>query len=228
MSTAAYLVYCPIHKKEYARGMGCPRCKIEFGGPAPTAVDMRIEMSQGPHGDEEQARCRDPWHSVPIGLNRHCPTCAQRPPRWAEKPALRPKTSAERKAEPIYSGVLLYFPDALAAVARLSKAGNDKHNPGESLHWAREKSTDHMDCVIRHSLTPNEVDPENREADLVALVWRGLAELQLFEEKRLAAAGIKPYSGIVLSAVRYTEQCRHLLPKHDCSICTREALRATD
>jgi hypothetical protein len=112
-------------------------------------------------------------------------------------PVMRPKTSAERKAEPLHSGVLLYFPDALAAVARLSKAGNDKHNPGEPLHWARGKSMDQLDCVTRHSLTPAQVDPETGEAELVALAWRALAELQLFEEKRLVRLGIFPYSGVV-------------------------------
>lgn len=112
------------------------------------------------------------------------------------KPPLRQKTSDERKAEPVYSGVMMYFPDALAAVSRLSKAGNDKHNPGEPLHWARGKSMDQMDCVARHMLTPTEIDPANREIDLVAAAWRILAELQLVEEKRLAAAGIMPYSGI--------------------------------
>lgn len=110
---------------------------------------------------------------------------------------LRQRNSAERKAEPIHDGVLLYFPDALAAVARVSKAGNDKHNPGEPLHWARSKSNDHMNCLARHSLTPEVVDAETGEVEAAAMVWRGLAALQLIEEKRLAAAGIMPYSGIV-------------------------------
>lgn len=114
---------------------------------------------------------------------------------WAKK--LREKTSAERKAEPIHSGVLQYFPDAIAAVARLSKKANDKHNPGEPIHWAREKSTDQLDCLARHSLTPTKIDHETGEPELVAMAWRALAELQLYEEKRLAAAGIMPYSGIV-------------------------------
>lgn len=109
---------------------------------------------------------------------------------------LRPKTSTERKGEPIHSGVLMYFPDALAAVARVSKAGNDKHNPGEPLHWARGKSMDQMDCVTRHSLTPDVTDPESGEIELAHMAWRALAQLQLAEEKRLCAAGILPYSGV--------------------------------
>lgn len=111
-------------------------------------------------------------------------------------PELRLKTSAERKAEPVHSGVLMYFPDALAAVSRVSKSGNDKHNPGEPLHWARGKSMDQMDCAVRHSFTPDQVDPETGEPELAAMAWRVLAQLQLAEEKRLAAAGILPYSGV--------------------------------
>lgn len=110
---------------------------------------------------------------------------------------LRPKTSAERKAEPIHSGVLMYFPDALAAIARVSKAGNDKHNPGEPLHWARGKSVDQLDCAARHLLTPEVVDAETGEVEAAQLAWRALAQLQLIEEKRLRAAGIMPYSGVV-------------------------------
>jgi hypothetical protein len=91
---------------------------------------------------------------------------------------------------------MLYFPDALAAVARISVAGNKKHNPGEPLHWARSKSTDQMDALARHTLTLEAIDPETGEMEAAAMVWRGLAQLQLLEEKRLAAAGIMPYSGI--------------------------------
>lgn len=97
--------------------------------------------------------------------------------------------SSIRKATPIYSGVLRYFPRALAAVARLSKAGNDKHNPGEPLHWAREKSTDHGDCIIRHQLEPEKIDPETGEFHAASVAWRALAQLELLEEARDKANG---------------------------------------
>ena len=58
-----------------------------------------------------------------------------------------PTDKVARKGVPIYSGVLRYFPDAIAAVAELSRIGNDQHNPGEPLHWAREKSTDEHDAL---------------------------------------------------------------------------------
>lgn len=138
--------------------------------------------------------------TCPPGTTEHAEEC---PTHWYKQhsetvpPLLRPKTSAERKGEPVYSGALMYFPDALAAVARVSVAGNNKHNPGEPLHWARGKSMDQMDAMTRHTLTPELVDPETGEVEAAAMVWRGLAQLQLIEEKRLKAAGIMPYSGIV-------------------------------
>jgi hypothetical protein len=63
-----------------------------------------------------------------------------------------PVADSDRKQFPIWSGVLMYFPDAMAAVAEVSKIGNDQHNPGEPLHWARDKSTDQMNPAIRHML----------------------------------------------------------------------------
>lgn len=100
--------------------------------------------------------------------------------------------SKQRKETPMFSGLLRYFPDALAAVARLSHKGNEKHNPGEPLHWAREKSTDHGDCIVRHQIAFDQIDPENGEYHAVAVAWRALAQLQLLEEKRLAEQA-EPY-----------------------------------
>jgi len=100
--------------------------------------------------------------------------------------AILPTDSNERKEIPIFSGVIAYFPLALAAVARVSKRGNDKHNPGQPMHWAREKSTDHEDCIARHLIDVNTLDPKTGEyEDAMALAWRALAKLQLLEEKRL-------------------------------------------
>jgi len=88
-------------------------------------------------------------------------------------------TSEERKATPIWSGVLRYFPLAIAAVARVSKKGNDKHNPGEPMHWARGKSMDQEDCVIRHMMNPYETDKDTGELHVVLAAWRALAAAEL-------------------------------------------------
>jgi hypothetical protein len=82
-----------------------------------------------------------------------------------------------RKALPIYTGVLKYFPDAIAAVAHCSKVGNDQHNPGEPLHWAREKSTDEHNTCVRHLLEAGTIDADGVRHSAKA-AWRALAALQ--------------------------------------------------
>jgi hypothetical protein len=85
-------------------------------------------------------------------------------------------TSAERKNYPMARGLLDYFPDALAEVAKLSYLANQKHNPGEEMHHARGKSMDHADCIVRHLVGRGGFDGETRES--AALAWRALALLQ--------------------------------------------------
>lgn len=89
-----------------------------------------------------------------------------------------PTGSAERKAVPLARGVLDYFPAALAEVARVSKAGNDKHNPGQEMHHARGKSTDHADCLLRHLVDRGKLDPETGQRHSAEVAWRALALLQ--------------------------------------------------
>jgi hypothetical protein len=89
--------------------------------------------------------------------------------------------SATRKTYPMFSGLLAYFPDALAYVAWVSHIGNEKHNPGEPLHHVRGKSMDHADCIARHLTRHGQFDGEVRESG--ALAWRALALLQEELEK---------------------------------------------
>lgn len=82
-----------------------------------------------------------------------------------------------RKGRPLVRGLLDYFPDALLAVAEVSRIGNDQHNPGQELHWARGKSSDHADCIVRHLIDRGTLDTdEGRHSAKVA--WRALALLQ--------------------------------------------------
>lgn len=95
-----------------------------------------------------------------------------------------PDDPKARKETPIVSGVLDYFPDAIAEVARVSFQGNQQHNPGQPLHWAREKSTDHADCIGRHLLQRGTRDKDG-ERHSAKLAWRALANLQIeIEEER--------------------------------------------
>lgn len=96
-------------------------------------------------------------------------------------------TAQERKERPVYSGVLKYFPKALMEVARVSYAGNEQHNPGQSLRWDRSKSADEADACVRHLLQAGEIDTDGQRHTAKAC-WRLLALLQ----KELEAAAAKP------------------------------------
>lgn len=110
-----------------------------------------------------------------------------------------PTDPAERKALPIVSGCLDYFPDALTAVAACSKAGNDQHNAGQPLHWARAKSGDEADALVRHLMQRGTIDSDGiRHSAKVA--WRALALLQ----KELEAAGAPLARGARISPASYT------------------------
>lgn len=95
-----------------------------------------------------------------------------------------PTDAASRKQIPIASGALDYFPAALIAVAELSRIGNEQHNPGEPLHWARGKSTDEEDALMRHFMERGTVDTDGVRHS-TKMAWRALALLQ----KELEAAG---------------------------------------
>lgn len=104
-----------------------------------------------------------------------------------------PTDSAERKTYPMLSGCLKYFPAAIAGVAHISKLGNDKHNPGQPLHHARGKSTDHGDCILRHLTDVEDLiaardrgNPEITQEMILLeasqLAWRALAYSQALHE----------------------------------------------
>lgn len=92
-----------------------------------------------------------------------------------------------RKASPMFSGLLAYFPNALAGVAALSKSANDFHNPGEPIHWSFDKSNDHEDCLVRHLVDAGEVDTDGIDHS-AKVAWRALA----MYEAELIARGAKP------------------------------------
>ncbi len=91
-----------------------------------------------------------------------------------------PTDAKARKNIPLHSGVFAYFPDALIEVAIVSKLGNDQHNPGQPLHWAKEKSTDHEDCIARHTFDAMQAKTKaERIEHKRARAWRALASLQV-------------------------------------------------
>lgn len=85
------------------------------------------------------------------------------------------------------TGALDYFPRAFAYLSRISVLGNDKHNPGEPLHWAEGKSMDHPDCIMRHLAERGEFDTDDGALHAGKLFWRAGALLETVLREREAA-----------------------------------------
>jgi hypothetical protein len=88
-----------------------------------------------------------------------------------------PKTASKRKQIPIATGMLDYFPDAIAAVAAVSYIGNEQHNPGTPCHWDRSKSGDEADALMRHFMERGTLDSDGTRHS-AKMAWRALALLQ--------------------------------------------------
>jgi hypothetical protein len=97
-----------------------------------------------------------------------------------------PSDAKARKQLPLMTGCYDYFPDALLAVAEVSFSGNEQHNPGQPLHWSREKSSDHGDTAARHLMERGKLDTDGKRHTAKA-AWRVLAMLQLEIEADKAA-----------------------------------------
>jgi len=94
------------------------------------------------------------------------------------KKMILPTDPKERKSIPFVTGLIDYFPLALAEVAKVSLAGQEQHSPGQPLAWNRETSKDHHDCVGRHLVDRGTIDTDNMRHS-AKLAWRALAALQI-------------------------------------------------
>lgn len=91
-----------------------------------------------------------------------------------------PTDAKARKALPLYTFMMEYFPDAWLEVVKVAVVGNNQHNPGEPLHWARGKSMDQMDSAFRHVFDYGKgVKKDGEMYTLAQAAWRLLAQLQL-------------------------------------------------
>lgn len=103
-----------------------------------------------------------------------------------------PVDSNDRKNYAVFRGCLRYFPAALAGVSKTSKLGNDKHNLGQEMHHARNKSQDHGDCILRHLMDVEDllaahsrgedVKVEEILIEIDSMAWRALALSQSIHE----------------------------------------------
>ena len=101
------------------------------------------------------------------------------------RPTKEVKTKAEeRKSQPVFSGVLAYFPDVFAEISKASLAGNKQHLEGQPLHWDRTKSKDQLDAALRHLIDHARGDTYDDDGvmHLAKSVWRLMAQIQLIKE----------------------------------------------
>jgi len=95
-------------------------------------------------------------------------------------------TDGERGKFQLWTFLTGYFPDAFLAVVQVAVMGNEQHNPGEPLHWARHKSTDQMNAAFRHMW--DHAFGAQMDADgcyhLAKAIWRLSAELQIVIEQQ--------------------------------------------
>lgn len=94
-----------------------------------------------------------------------------------------PIDAASRKHIPIGTGVLDYFPNALAEIAKVSLEGQRQHNITGPLKWDRSKSTDEADALIRHFLQRGTIDTDGMRHS-AKCAWRALALLEKELEKK--------------------------------------------
>jgi dATP/dGTP diphosphohydrolase len=164
-------------------GPTSPPMRVKVGKPAymPTLRTLSQALAQGDMKEGEALIDDRPasMRGGPIPNDGHTPNVETSPVG-----ALLPSNPGERKQFPVASGVMDYFPAALVAISELSRIGNDQHNPGEPLHWARGKSTDEADTMIRHFLERGSRDADGVRHS-VKMAWRALALLQ----KELEAEG---------------------------------------
>tara|TARA_R110002020_G_scaffold147537_1_gene322985 strand:- start:900 stop:1187 length:288 start_codon:yes stop_codon:yes gene_type:complete len=93
------------------------------------------------------------------------------------------KDKDKRKQTPIYTGLIKYFPKALAEVAKVSYMGNKQHHPDKPLHWDRNKSSDELDALTRHLMEAGKIDADGMRHS-AKIAWRALANLEKELEKQ--------------------------------------------
>lgn len=82
----------------------------------------------------------------------------------------------DRKQYPVFTGLLKYFPDACAAVARCSLIASKQHGL-DTVRWDRSKSVGEGDELLRHLMQGGTLDSDGIPHDVKA-AWRSLELVQ--------------------------------------------------
>jgi hypothetical protein len=105
---------------------------------------------------------------------------------------------SERKDANLWDFMFKYFPQAWFEVAHVAVIGNQQWNPGEKMHWERDKSVDQLNSAFRHIWdygTGEEMDTDGCY-HLAKAIWRLMAQLQLDIEKNDKPRRVDKISGV--------------------------------
>lgn len=85
-----------------------------------------------------------------------------------------------RKATPVFTGFVKYFPHAIEEVSRASLIANEQHHPGTECHWDMDKSKAELDSLMRHlcDYAKGEEFDEDGIKNLTKIAWRAMAMLE--------------------------------------------------
>lgn len=152
-----------------------------------------------------------------------------------------PTDAKERKALPLWTFLMEYFPLTFVELVRIAVAGDKQHlnNDGSGkIRWAREKSTDQLNTAMRHQFDYGcgvKRDTDGR-SHLGKAIWRLCAQseidleaeavppggpvLRLFSKPRQMYSGENTYAALC----RYcgNEQSAHSWPELYCKPIEQE------
>lgn len=154
-----------------APGFGCSgHSGVVVSDPTPFDEYIRVDCGCG--------KSNQGWSEQSLSL-----TGSSKPEPASPRDTL---TYKERKEMPICEGLLDYFPDACLYVAHVSFVANEQHNPGETMHWAKEKSIGKGNEIARHLLDRGNLDTDGLRHS-GKLAWRAMELLQREIEAERAA-----------------------------------------
>lgn len=169
------------HERRHGQGAYCDACTVERTPLNDFADDCAgVPVTRDGHND----------YLIPGGLICECANCGQaalpgRGPCVSVEPELFP---GDRALYPVFTGLLKYFPNACAEVAKVSRTCNEQHNPGEPIHWDPSKSIGDGNQALRHFMQAGTRDKDGERHSAKA-AWR---MLEFLEREILAERKLKP------------------------------------
>jgi hypothetical protein len=109
-----------------------------------------------------------------------------------------------RKDVKLWDFMFRYFPDTWLEVVKVAMVGNDKWNPGETMHWARDKSPDQMNSAFRHLWDYGSGSERDEDGcyHLAKAIWRLMAQLQLDIEKNDKPKRVDKISDVPMEEIK--------------------------